>query len=174
MNKKFRAQNNQTAILDYQILESEQVQENLPEKINQITLNNSTKIEQALNSLKFPHPYSTSRKSDKEISANNLPSKTEINKSPNNLPNNNQPTKSTEIMNLPTNKQVSLRDALEIVPFFDGSSKVPSTIFIEACKEAKEMVPNAEGNLVKLLRRKLTGEVRRRINGNYYFIILVL
>ena len=38
--------------------------------------------------------------------------------------------------------------ALEIVPYFDGSNKVPLTIFIEVCKEAKEMVPNAEGNLV--------------------------
>ena len=30
------------------------------------------------------------------------------------------------------------------------------------------MVPNAEGNLVKLLRSKLTGEARRYIIGNYY------
>ena len=50
--------------------------------------------------------------------------------------------------NLLTNQQVSLRDALEIVPHFDGSSKVPLTLFIEACKKAKEMVPNAEANLV--------------------------
>ena len=71
-------------------------------------------------------------------------------------------------MNLPTNQQVSLRDALQIVPYFDGSSKVPLTILIEACKEAKEIVPNAEANLVKLLRRKLAGEARRCIIGNYY------
>ena len=64
---------------------------------------------------------------------------------------NNLPTQPTE-MNLPTNQQVSVRDALEIVLYFDGSSKVLLTIFIEACKEAKEMVPNAEANLVKLLR----------------------
>ena len=30
------------------------------------------------------------------------------------------------------------------------------------------MVPNAEANLVKLIRRKLTGEARRCIIGNYY------
>ena len=71
-------------------------------------------------------------------------------------------------MNLTTNQQVSLRDALEIVPYFDGSSKVPLTIFIEACKEAKEMIPNAEANLVKLLRSKLIGEARRCIIGIYY------
>ena len=72
------------------------------------------------------------------------------------------------MMNLPTNQQVSLRDVLEIVPCFDGSSKVPLTLFIKACKEAKEIVPNAEENLVKLLRSKLTEEARRCIIGNYY------
>ena len=72
------------------------------------------------------------------------------------------------MMNLPTNQQVYLRDALEIVPYFYGSSKVPLTVFIEVCKEAKEMVPNAERNLVKLLSSKLTGEARRCIIGNYY------
>ena len=70
--------------------------------------------------------------------------------------------------NSPTNQLVSLRDDLEIVPYFYGSSKVPLTIFIEACKEAKEMVPIAEASLVKLLRRKLTGEAKRCIIGNYY------
>ena len=41
-------------------------------------------------------------------------------------------------------------------------------MFIEACKEAKEMVPNAEAYLVKLLRSKLTEESTRCIIGNYY------
>ena len=112
-------------------------------------------MEQALNSLKSSHPYSTSEKYDKEISANNLP-------------NPNLPIQPIEMINLPTNQQVSLRDSLETVPYFDGSSKVPLTIFIEGCKEAKEMVPNAEANLVKLLRSKLTGEASRCIIGNYY------
>ena len=66
-------------------------------------------------------------------------------------------------MALPTNQQVSLRDALEIVPYCDGSSKVPLPIFIEACKEAKEMILNAEENLVPLLRSKLTGEARKDV-----------
>ena len=148
----------QTAIFKNPNLEFEQIQETLPNKINQVTLDDPANIEQALESLKSSHPLSTSRKSDKEILPNNLP---------NILPN-NQPIQSFEMMNLPTNQQVSLRDALEIVPYFDGSSKVPLTIFIEACKEAKEMVPNAEANLVKLLRSKLTGEARRCIIGNYY------
>ena len=55
-----------------------------------------------------------------------------------------------------------------MIPHFEGSSKVALTIFIDACKEAKEMVLNAEGNLVKLLRSKITGEARRCIIGNYY------
>ena len=49
--------------------------------------NDSTNIKQALNSLKFSYPYSTSRKPDRETLANNPPSKTAIN----NLPNNNLP-----------------------------------------------------------------------------------
>ena len=47
---------------------------------------------------------------------------------------------------------MSLRNALEVVPYFEGSSKVPLSVFIAACKKAKEMVPNAEENLVKLPR----------------------
>ena len=146
---------NQTTIFNNPNLEFEQVQEMLPYKINQITLDDSANIEQAVDSPKSSHPYSTSKKSDKEFSANNLP-------------NNNLPIRSTEMMNSPTNQQVSLRDALEIVPYSDGSSKVPLTIFIEACREAKEMVLNAKANLVKLLRSKLIGEARRCIIGNYY------
>ena len=152
---------NQTTIFKNPNLEFEQVQEILPYKSNQTIIDDSANIEQNLNSPKSSYPLSTSRKSDKEVSIHNLP-----NNLPSNLPN-NLPTQPTE-MNLPTNQQVSLRDALEIVPYFDGSNKVPLTIFIEACKEAKEMVPNAEANLIKLLRSKLTGEARRCISGNYY------
>ena len=43
-------------------------------------------------------------------------------------------------MNIPNNQQVSLRDALEIVPIFDGRS-VPLVHFIEGCGEAKQMLP---------------------------------
>ena len=138
---------NQTTIFKNPNLKFEQVKETLPNKINQITPDDSANIEKALDSLKSSHPFSNSRKSNKEILANNLS-------------NNNLTIQPTEIMNLPTNQQVSLRDALEIVPYFDGSSKKPLKIFIEACKEAKEMVLNAEANLVKLLRSKLTDEAR--------------
>ena len=51
-------------------------------------LDDYANIEQALDSLKSSHPYSTSKKSNKEISANNLP-------------NTNLPIQSIEMMNLP-------------------------------------------------------------------------
>ena len=71
-------------------------------------------------------------------------------------------------MTLPTNQQVSLRDALEIVSYFDGSNKVPLPVFIEACEETEEIVLNAEGELVEFSRSKLTGEWRKCIFENYY------
>ena len=54
----------QTTIFNKPNLESQQVREELPNKTNQIMLDDSANIEQALDSLKFPHPLSTSRKSD--------------------------------------------------------------------------------------------------------------
>ena len=116
---------NQTAILNNPNSESGQVQENSPSKINQITPDDSSNIEQALNSLKFSRPYSTSKKSNIEILANYLP-------------NNNLPIQPIEMMNLPTNQQVSLRDALEIVPYFDGSSKVPHTFLLRLAGKPKK------------------------------------
>lgn len=52
---------------------------------------------------------------------------------------------------------VSLREALEIVPKFDGHN-IPVLQFARACKRAKELTPFAnEAHLVRLLRSKLTG-----------------
>ena len=62
---------NQTTIFNNPNLESQQVREKLRNKTNQITLDDSVNIEQALNLLKFSHPLSTSRKSDIEVSVNN-------------------------------------------------------------------------------------------------------
>ena len=70
-------------------------------------------------------------------------------------------------MNIPNNQQVSLRDALEIVPIFDGRS-VPLVHFIEGCEEAKQMlppIPAVEQNLVKMIRSKIIGEARKCIYG---------
>ena len=51
----------------------QQIREKLPNQINQSTLADSANTEQALNSPKFSYRLSTSRKSDKEVSINNLP-----------------------------------------------------------------------------------------------------
>ena len=66
-------------------------------------------IEQALDSLKRSHPYSTSRKFNRKNRTNNLPSETVIN----NLPNSNLPTQPTEI-NLPTKTKFLLRLAKKL------------------------------------------------------------
>ena len=51
-------------------------------------------------------------------------------------------------MALPNSQQLSLRDALEVVPLFDGNN-IPLSHFIEGCYEAKEMlpIPAAQENL---------------------------
>ena len=51
-------------------------------------------------------------------------------------------------MALPNSQQVSLRDALEVVPLFDGSN-IPLSHFIEGSYEAKATLPTpaAQENL---------------------------
>ena len=69
-------------------------------------------------------------------------------------------------MSLPNSQQVSLRDAIEVVPLFDGSN-IPLSYFIDGCYEAKEMLatPTSQENLARLLRSKLSGEARKCIFG---------
>ena len=66
-------------------------------------------------------------------------------------------------------QQVSLRDALNLVPSFAGSN-VPLSHSIEGCYEAKAMLPTpaAQENLAPLLRRKLAEEARKCIFGPNY------
>ena len=73
---------------------------------------------------------------------------------------------------IPNNQQVSLRDALEVVPLFDGSN-LPLSHFIECCMEAKAMLPTpaAQEILARLLRGKLTGGARKCIFGSIYATI---
>ena len=52
----------QTKILNKPNLKTQQVQDELQNKINQIASNDSENIEKALNSLNFSHSHSTSRK----------------------------------------------------------------------------------------------------------------
>ena len=68
----------------------------------------------------------------------------------------------------PSGQMVTLRDALTIVPEFNGKN-IPLGQFIEGCSEAKEMIePEFEANLVKLIRRKITGEARQSIFGQSF------
>ena len=71
-------------------------------------------------------------------------------------------------MALPNGQVVTLRDAVEVVPYFSGRN-IPITQFVDGCYEALSMLtPNAEGNLVKLIRTRLTGEAHRIIKGQSY------
>ena len=73
---------------------------------------------------------------------------------------------------IPNSRRVSLCDALEVVPLFDGSN-LPLSHFIDGCMEAKAMLPKpvAQENLARLLRGKLTGEARKCMFGSTYATI---
>lgn len=69
---------------------------------------------------------------------------------------------------LQLNQTVSLKDAAEVVPAFDGKN-IPLGQFLEGCSEAKDMVaPAAENNLVKLIRSKISGEARQSMLGKTF------
>ena len=75
---------------------------------------------------------------------------------------------------LQLNQTVSLKDAAEVVPAFDGKN-IPLGQFLEGCSEAKDMVsPAAENNLVKLIRSKISGEARQSILGKTFDTIEAL
>ena len=73
---------------------------------------------------------------------------------------------------IPKSQQVSLRDALELVPLFGGSN-VPLSHFIESCMEAKAMLPTpaAQKNLACLLRGELSGKARKCVFRSTYATI---
>ena len=73
---------------------------------------------------------------------------------------------------IPNSQHLSLRDGLEVAPFFDGSN-VPFSHFIEGCMEEKAMRPTAaaQENLARLLRGKLSGDARKCIFGSTYATI---
>lgn len=63
---------------------------------------------------------------------------------------------------------VTLRDALQAVPEFDGFN-IPLEEFIEGCGDAKSMLlVNDEANLVKFLRLKIKGEAKRFIKDQEF------
>ena len=71
-------------------------------------------------------------------------------------------------MAIPANQTVSLKDAMKLVPEFDGSN-ISLGQFIEGCLEAKDMVePGAEKNLVRLIKSKIFGEARKSMSGQNF------
>lgn len=73
-----------------------------------------------------------------------------------------------------TAQTVSLKDALECVPIFDGKN-ISIHLFLEGCEEALLMLPaGTEGNLVKLIRMRLSGEARRVIQGQPFETLAAL
>ena len=73
--------------------------------------------------------------------------------------------KQITIMAVPT---VTLKDALKIVPEFDGEN-ISLGEFFEGCDEALEMIgKDGEANLTKLLRSKLLGEARKAIRDQSF------
>lgn len=61
------------------------------------------------------------------------------------------------------NPFVTLKYAVEAVPFFDGSN-IPLNYFVEGCEEAKSMLPSeAESQFTKVIRTRIVGEARRTI-----------
>jgi len=63
------------------------------------------------------------------------------------------------------NPFVTLKYAVEAVPFFNGKN-IPSNYFIEGCEEAKSMLPDdAESQFTKIIRTRIVGETRRTIQG---------
>lgn len=66
------------------------------------------------------------------------------------------------------NQVVSLRDALAVIPEYDGKTSSLGA-FIQGCEEAVEMLePESEKYLVKAVRVKIKGEPRRTIHLNTF------
>lgn len=94
--------------------------------------------------------------SDEEAGSSSSNSKPQLNIKPD-----------TELLTMPLGgtQIVSLKDAVEVVHKFDGTN-IPVYQFIDSCEEALLMLPqNAEQNLVRLIRTKITGEAKRSIQG---------
>ncbi|XP_046422378.1 uncharacterized protein LOC124180677 [Neodiprion fabricii] len=68
----------------------------------------------------------------------------------------------------PTYHYISIKDALEAVPVFDGNpSQVRS--FVPGCKDAREMVPpQVELSLARIIRNKIKGVARRVIENERF------
>ena len=113
------------------------------------TVEESTKINLSENSLKCQTILSNHDSDDNSTDIEQMEKIVH-----NNPAENANPITNNEMV-LPNDQQVSLRDALEVVPLFDESN-IPLSHFIEGCYEAKAMLPTpaAQENLGRLLRSK--------------------
>ena len=115
--------------------------------------------------------------SDESYSDNSLEklSKIEFNMStPEKLGSGGQGTSGCRNQNLNANQQsaaiqvVTLRDALMVVPEFNGKN-IPLSQFMKGCNEAKFTIePESEINLIKLIGSKISGEARQTISGDTF------
>ena len=63
---------------------------------------------------------------------------------------------------------ITLKDALKVVPEFDGHN-IPLSQFLEGCTEANNLIdPESERNLTKLIKSRLKGEARAALSGQNY------
>lgn len=64
--------------------------------------------------------------------------------------------------------QITLKDALEAVPYFDGRA-TQFRDFANGCRDAKDMIsPRMEINLVKLIKNRLRGLAKDKIRGTQF------
>lgn len=65
-------------------------------------------------------------------------------------------------------RNLSIKDAIEIIPVFNGSDISLST-FIEGCRDAAQILPQGcEGDILKLIKLRLSGEALKCMNGRSY------
>lgn len=69
---------------------------------------------------------------------------------------------------VPANQTVSHADALNVIPEVDESN-IPINIVLRGCNEAKAILGEAaEGNLVKVIRTRISGEALEKISGQNF------
>lgn len=67
--------------------------------------------------------------------------------------------------------QITLKDALEAVPYFDGRA-THFRDFANGCRDAKDMIsPRMEASLVKLIKNRVKGLAKDKICGTHFLTI---
>ena len=77
-------------------------------------------------------------------------------------------TNNPQVINIANNQEISLRDALEVLPIFTREN-ISLDQFIKGCREASDMLPaRTEQNSTKLIKTKIKGEARICITRGQY------